>query len=175
MSEHRVESGRKDVRRADGGRRKSLPWLRRVPPAVWFFGALLLGWTIDRIRPVSLGLVTLESRLLIALILIVAAAALAGWAIATFHAVRTTILPFAKASTLVDTGPFRVSRNPLYVSLIMILVGFSFLLDSLWILLCAPLLFLALDRFVIPDEEASMRESFGEAFELYRGSVRRWL
>jgi protein-S-isoprenylcysteine O-methyltransferase Ste14 len=75
----------------------------------------------------------------------------------------------------VTSGPFRLSRNPLYVSLVATLAAFGILLDSAWHLPAAALLALALDRFVVREEERRLGELFGEAYAEYRARVRRWL
>jgi protein-S-isoprenylcysteine O-methyltransferase Ste14 len=156
----------------DAGRRRVL---ERVPPAVWFFGLLGASWGLERWRGLPLGWTTLAWQVATALSLFAGAAAFAAWAILLFRARRTTVLPFGTASSFVTSGPFRLSRNPLYVSLVVTLAAFGALLDSAWYLLGALLLALALDRFVIREEERRLRGLFGEEFARYAARVRRWL
>lgn len=155
---------------ADGG-----GILGRIPPAVWFFVLLCAGWGLDRWRPLPLGWTSLEWQVATALALFAGATAFAVWAILLFRARRTTVLPFGTASSLVTSGPFRLSRNPLYVSLVATQAAFGVLLDSAWYLLTALLLALALDRLVIREEERRLRELFADEFAAYAARVRRWL
>lgn len=149
--------------------------LRRVPPAVWFFALLGAAWGLEGRRALPLGDVPFGVRLAGAVALFAAAGALAAWSIVLFRAKRTTVVPFGTASALVTSGPFRLSRNPLYVSLVATLVAFGVLLGSAWYLLAAGLLAVALDRLVIREEERRLGELFGETYADYRARVRRWL
>lgn len=149
--------------------------LGRIPPALWFFALLFAGWGLDRLVPLPIPFPAFAWQLGPALGLFAAAALFAGWAIRLFAVKRTSLLPFSRASALLDTGPFRVSRNPLYVALVATLGAFGLLLASCWLLIAAALLALALDRFVIPPEEAALAEAFGERYAAYARRVRRWL
>ena len=98
-------------------------------------------------------------------------------AIAAFNSADTTINPVAidKASALVTAGPFRFTRNPMYVSMTALLFAWAAWLASPWTLL-GPLAFLAfITRFQIIPEERVMRLKFGADFAAYAGRVRRWL
>lgn len=105
------------------------------------------------------------------------AGVIGGRAFRAFASAGTTINPVAieTASSLVTTGIYRVSRNPMYVSLTTLLVALSLSLSNLW-LLVGPLFFaLYITRFQIVPEERVMSKKFGSAFEAYRKQVRRWL
>ena len=79
------------------------------------------------------------------------------------------------ASALLTSGPFRWTRNPLYLGLAILLACFGVLLDSAWMLSLTPVLVLLLDRLVIAREELRLRAQFGEEYEAYTRGVRRWL
>lgn len=149
--------------------------LGRIPPALWFFGFLLVGWGLDRFVPLPIPFPTFAWQVWPALVLFAAAALFAGWAMRLFAAKQTTLLPFSQASALLHTGPFRISRNPLYVALVATLFAFGLLLASFWLLMAAALLALALDWFVIRHEESALSETFGELYSEYARRVRRWL
>lgn len=149
--------------------------LGRVPPAAWFFALLLGGWGLDRLAPLPIPFPSVAWQLCPALILFVAAALFAASAVGRFFAQDTSLLPFSQASALLTTGPFRLSRNPLYVSLVATLLAFGLLLASVWFVLLAFVLLGALNRFVIPGEEAALLRTFGPAYTAYSRRVRRWL
>jgi protein-S-isoprenylcysteine O-methyltransferase Ste14 len=92
-----------------------------------------------------------------------------------FKQAGTTVKPFDRSSALVTTGPFRYSRNPMYVGLLAMLAGLWLLLGTLTPLVVPPVFFgLIRQRFVMVEERA-LALQFGAAYEDYRGKVRRWL
>lgn len=98
-------------------------------------------------------------------------------AIAAFSAAQTTINPVRidRASTLVTSGVFARSRNPMYVALTGLVAALSFALGNAW-LLAAPLLYAAyIGRYQILPEERAMAARFGADYTAYRQRVRRWL
>ena len=142
-------------------------------PPILFLGCLLSGWSMGFIRSLSLGLPNAARFGACALILL-AAVALGGWGLLTFKRMGTTPEPNGTASALLITGPFRFSRNPLYLALSATLIGFGLLLDSAWVLLWVPVLVLLLDRLVIAREEVRLRAQFGDDYLAYTRRVRRW-
>ncbi len=105
---------------------------------------------------------------------ILASLGLAGWGIATLWRAKTTVEPRRVPTRLVTAGPFRRSRNPLYLSQLLFLAGLG-LLGFPWLLPIAVPQAILLDRLVIPREERLLEACFGEAFGSYRKRVRRWL
>lgn len=108
-------------------------------------------------------------------LLALAALALALCCFVLFARRRTTILPGSQPSTLVVRGPYRLSRNPMYVSLVLSYIGLAGYLAVPWALVLLPLPWLALQRVLIPFEEARLRREFGASYEAYCQRVRRWL
>ncbi|MBT3069272.1 isoprenylcysteine carboxylmethyltransferase family protein [Rhodomicrobium sp. Az07] len=104
----------------------------------------------------------------------------AGFVIAMFAAremfrARTAILPGEKATALVQSGIFSLSRNPLYLTFMFFMVGLGLALANLWLILLAPLLLLYMQERVVKREEAYLAARFGPQFIEYRKRVRRWL
>lgn len=95
--------------------------------------------------------------------------------LALFIRVRTTLMPGGSASRLVTGGPFRISRNPMYLSLVLAYAGLALMLDLPWALAMLPVPVLVVDRVQIPFEEARMARLFGQQYLDYRARVRRWL
>jgi protein-S-isoprenylcysteine O-methyltransferase Ste14 len=98
-------------------------------------------------------------------------------AIRSFRRAGTTIDPVRidRASTLVTGGIYRVTRNPMYLSLALLLAAWALWLGGPWVWAGPILLVLWLDRFQIRPEERAMAMRFGEAYARYRSEVRRWL
>lgn len=103
------------------------------------------------------------------------AVALAG--VIEFRRARTTVDPMRpeRASALVSSGIYRVTRNPMYLGFALILVGWIVALRCLPALPIAAVFVLYLDRVQIPPEEAALQACFGSAFDEYASRVRRWL
>jgi protein-S-isoprenylcysteine O-methyltransferase Ste14 len=97
------------------------------------------------------------------------------WVSQVFEDAGTTTKPFHVSSVLVMDGPFRVSRNPMYLGMVVILVGVGLALRSLLPFVVVPMFALAIQwRFIVAEERALERD-FGEAYRDYRETVRRWL
>jgi protein-S-isoprenylcysteine O-methyltransferase Ste14 len=98
---------------------------------------------------------------------------LSGAATALRH--RTTLAPHHRVSELVTSGPFRISRNPMYTGHAVALVGTALWVGSWWPLIVTPLCMAATYRLVISAEEEYLARRFGQAYQHYRARVRRWL
>jgi protein-S-isoprenylcysteine O-methyltransferase Ste14 len=111
----------------------------------------------------------------IGLVLCVLFAVWNGWTLATMAASRTAILPGGSTRTILDRGPFRFSRNPLYVGLIILDLGLALLWPSAWALLLVPVGIALLYWGAIAPEERYLSAKFGAEYDAYRRRVRRWL
>lgn len=148
---------------------------RAIPPPVLFLSCLLAGWGLDSLHPISLGPSSVPVRLALAVPFFVLVAAIGAWAFGLFRRHETSISPWGDPSALITTGPYRFSRNPLYVAAVLTLFAFSVLLDSFWILIFVPILVLLLGILVIRHEEALLLLRFGERYLAYSARVRRWI
>lgn len=83
--------------------------------------------------------------------------------------------PYSGTTALVAHGPYRFSRNPMYVALVLIQIGVALTLDNLWILATLPAAVLVMHYGVIAREEAYLLRKFGVGYAEYLASVRRWL
>lgn len=92
-----------------------------------------------------------------------------------FRRVETTIYPYGRPSSLVLEGPYRFTRNPMYLGLAATMLGVGILVGTPAVLL-SPVAFVAIiDRRFIPREERALEAEFGAEFRAYRARVRRWL
>ena len=99
-------------------------------------------------------------------------------AIATLRALsraHTPVDPMKPTTALVTEGPFRYSRNPIYLALTLLYLGVAFLVNALWILLLVVPVLVVIRSGVIAREEAYLTRKFGEAYRQYTTQVRRWL
>ena len=88
---------------------------------------------------------------------------------------QTTIMPHRAASFLVTEGPFRFSRNPIYVSHVALIFGLGLFLGSPFTLLLTPVLAFGLTKLAIEPEERHLLEKFGDDYRSYMARTRRWL
>lgn len=145
-----------------------------VPPPALFFVILLIGVVIDYFRPLAFLPEVLSVQLLSALPFFGMAVAVGVWAFVTFRRCRTSPEFGAAVSALIQEGPYRFSRNPLYVALILVLAGFACALNNAWLAIGVPVLSAALDRLVVAREERFLTVLFGPDYAAYRTRVRRW-
>jgi protein-S-isoprenylcysteine O-methyltransferase Ste14 len=108
-------------------------------------------------------------------VLLAVGAALAVTCLVMFRKARTTTIPGQESSRLVTHGPYRFSRNPMYVSLTVVYLGEAAALGQLWPLVPLLLTLAYLHWTVIPYEEARLQQSFGATYDAYRARVRRWV
>ena len=153
------------------------PGVRFPPPTLFIAGfgiAWLLEMYVSRIRIVNARGSTAIFEILgvtcwgLGIILMV-------WGLVTFAMARTAILPMRPASRIVDHGPYRFTRNPMYVGMSLAYLGGAFVLNSVWALIFFPVVIALLSRLVITREERYLSSAFGEEYDSYRGRVRRWL
>ncbi|WP_372002259.1 methyltransferase [Tistrella mobilis] len=112
---------------------------------------------------------------LLGLVLLLAGIALPLMVSRLFRRVRTNINTFRDPDVMVADGPFRISRNPIYLGFALILLGAALLSGAAVALLPALAFVLITDRWYIPFEEARMSAQFGAAYDDYRRRTRRWL
>lgn len=92
-----------------------------------------------------------------------------------FRAKRTTVDPTRAPNALVTSGVYRVSRNPMYLGMLLLLAGCQLVMDSMAGLTVAVAFFFVMDRVVIPREEKVVEGVFGGAYAEYRKRTRRWI
>jgi len=88
---------------------------------------------------------------------------------------KTSLQPYEMPKQLIISGPFRKSRNPLYVGMMAAVVGAVVIMGSLSSFIAPPLFFVFIDRYVIPFEEAALVKMFGDEYLDYKNKVRRWV
>ena len=160
---------------APAPKRVAHPGVRFPPPTVFVVG-FLAGWLLHREWPVPLvsagrGPVAVGSGwALVALGL-----GFTAWGLVTFFRHRTAIMPHHPASRLVDTGPYRYSRNPMYVGMTTAYLGGVLVTNMFWPLLFLPLSLAALTILVIKREERYLQDAFAAEYAAYRKRTRRWL
>ena len=132
-----------------------------------------VGIGLERLLPMRFLPAIAES--LIAKPVLFAGIVLTAWSMFEFWRHGTSLDHSTPTTTLVTSGPFRFSRNPVYVGFVLLMLGFSMSFRSLWALLLITPATFAIQRLTVSREEAYLEQEFGEDYVLYRRSVRRWL
>jgi protein-S-isoprenylcysteine O-methyltransferase Ste14 len=145
----------------------------RFPPPLIYVAGFLIGYLLHRAVPLRLGSWPASGpigwALISAGVLLMASAAIA------FRRAGTTQLPTRPATTVVVSGPYRFTRNPMYVGWVIVYLGATLLTHTLWPLVLLPLVLVLMSRAVIAREERYLEAKFGDAYRTYRARVRRWL
>jgi protein-S-isoprenylcysteine O-methyltransferase Ste14 len=146
------------------------------PPAVPLV-AILLGVVLNRIWPIHLGFeLPAPTRYWVGgLIVVLAIQGLGYWAIRTMRGSGQSENPWKPTTEILDRGPFRFTRNPMYLQMLLACVGFAIILWNVWILVLTPLCAWALYRFAILPEEEYLERKFGDTYLSYKRRVRRWI
>ena len=149
--------------------------VRVFPPAVYLCG-LLAGFILQKfwpVRIVSSDLATPARFLGIALV--VCGFALAIWAVRTFRLSGTTPNPTQPTTALAFAGPYRFTRNPMYLGLGAMSAGIAVWANAVWPLVFVPVVLLVVQRIVIAPEERYLERKFGQEYVTFKTQVRRWL
>lgn len=147
----------------------------KIPPPVVAIVAAGAMWGVGLVTP--LIQVPAPVRLLAAALIAAVGLGTALAGVISFRRARTTVNPMKPemASSLVTTGIFQFTRNPMYVGLVFVLVAWGISLSSAWALI-GPFAFVAyISRFQIAPEERALSVMFGASYAAYKAKVRRWL
>lgn len=145
----------------------------RVLPPLLFLVVLVALLLVDRLVPLSLpgGAV----RVTAGAALVALGLALMAWAGRVMLGSHTTVNPWGSVSALVTSGPFRFTRNPIYLADLLVYLGVAIWVGTWWPLIAAPVLVVIVQWLVIGPEERYLTERFGGAYTAYRQRVRRWV
>ena len=146
------------------------------PPTMFFVVALGVALGLHESKPLPIFPVDAASwRTIVGWILVASGIAAFWWGMFTFARVGTGIMLERPARQLVDRGPYRFSRNPMYVGCVMTYAGIAALANTLWPLLLLPIVIALFVSFVIKREERYLQAEFGDVYDAYCRRVGRWL
>lgn len=143
-----------------------------APPLVflsYLIGALIVNWLIPFPTPWTFILRIVGGLMVIAGFL------LAGSAISQMRKVHTSPDPHQPVTAMVTNGPYRFTRNPIYLGFFLIYLGFTLLAGTLWGLIASPFLLWTITNAVIHAEEIYLEDKFKDQYTGYKSRVRRWI
>lgn len=144
------------------------------PPIAWLL-AIVAGVELNQLYPWGYMPFAGTPRVLAGLLVFAGGLALAGWSIRTMRIAGTRYETSQPTSAIIVAGPYRYSRNPIYTSMVLGIIGLAVALDNAWLLLALVPFYLTIRYGVIAREEAYLERKFGAEYSAYRQSVRRWL
>ena len=147
----------------------------RIPPPLLPLATILSGVALQQLMPIGLELPT-PGRYWIGGIIVVASVLVLGtWPAVLFRRSGQSPIPWQPTPSIIERGPYRFTRNPMYLMMVIACVGFAIILSNAWILVLTPLCALLLYRLAILPEEAYLERKFGEGYLSYKRRVRRWI
>ena len=145
----------------------------KFPPPLIFLISILIGVGLNRLRPMSFVPASLAMPIGIAFSAAAFILAFLGFRELKRH--QTSPRPDHPSSAVVTSGPYRFTRNPLYVSLSLLHLGIGLWTNILWVVLMLIPAWLVVTTQVIAREEAYLERAFGEDYLSYKRTVRRWI
>jgi protein-S-isoprenylcysteine O-methyltransferase Ste14 len=145
----------------------------KVPPPLFYIAGFMVGVGLELVFPIErppVVITVLGTVIGTALWL-----ALDGAAMLFFRRAGTSMVPMNPTTALVTTGPYRFTRNPMYLGMAFLYIAFALAFGVIWALVLLPVVIAAVDQLVIALEEAYLVRKFGQAYRDYMTQVRRWL
>jgi protein-S-isoprenylcysteine O-methyltransferase Ste14 len=148
----------------------------RFPPPLLFLAGFGAAWVLDRRLSFEIdGAGASPTQIAIGAVLLVSGLGLAIWGGQRLVRSRTSIRPDRAARALVADGPYRFTRNPMYVGMTFAYLGIAILTNLAWPVVMLPVVLITMSVAVIRREERHLHETFGGQFEAYCQRVHRWL
>ena len=146
---------------------------RRILPPVYFLVAIAVTVGLHYLAPI--GIILRPPATYLGVLLIAVGLGVVGWPAAAFGRVGTPIKPFEDSTHLVTGGMYRVSRNPMYLGMVVVLLGIAVLAGDISPFISIPIFVWLIQTNFIRHEEVLLEKTFGAEYREYKTGVRRWL
>jgi protein-S-isoprenylcysteine O-methyltransferase Ste14 len=146
-----------------------------VPPPLFYIITFLASLLIQKFVPLDTVFFYTTTAKIIGSVIIIAGLFFSFPSMRQFVKTKNTIVTIKPANSLQTTGIYSVTRNPMYISLLLFYTGLAFMIGNWWNIILLPLLFLFIQQYVIGREEKYLTRKFGNEYTDYRQRVRRWL
>ena len=145
-----------------------------IPPPVAWGLVIIAGLLLNRLVPLPFLPADLPA-IPLGVTVLVFALALGVWAVVTMTRAGSNVPTHRPSTTIVASGPYRLTRNPIYLGMFLVVTGLAIALDDLWLLLMLMPFAVVIRYGVVAREEAYLDRKFGDVYRGYRSRVRRWL
>jgi len=147
-----------------------------IKPPLLFLGGLAAGSLLSFVLPIGPRLASPNDlALAVGFTFVVIGFAIAVLSVRRFRLAGTSVVPGQPSTALIIEGPYRFTRNPIYIAFILAYFGLAIILTSLWVLLLLIPVVVVLQRGAVKPEENYLERQFGETYRKYKSRVPRWL
>lgn len=149
----------------------------RIPPPLAGILTVAIGYVLGRVFPLfaTFDLPTPDRYWAGGLFVAASIGVLGVWPIQLFKKSGQNPTPWSETPEIIVLGPYKFTRNPMYLMMLLVCLGFATILSESWILILTPVLAIALYHIAIKHEEAYLEEVFGDSYRDYKKLVRRWI
>ena len=149
----------------------------KFPPPILPIVTIVAGHILGRFMPIlsAYDLPTPERYWIGGTIAIAAGLILGVWPIRQFQQSGQDVTPWTPTPEIVIHGPYKFTRNPMYLMMILLCIGFAIILSDVWILILTPVCGWLIYHLAIRHEEVYLEEKFGDSYRAYKQRVRRWI
>jgi len=146
-----------------------------IPPPLLYVATFFTAVYLEKLVPLGKDFFLTTASKGIGILIIVVGLVFSFPALRQFLKTKNTVITIKAAHSLQTSGIYNISRNPMYVSLLLIYSGLSFILGNWWNLILLPVLILVVQEYVIKREEKYLDRRFGQSYLEYKTKVRRWI
>lgn len=145
------------------------------PPPLLYLAVFLVTIVIQRFIPLDNSFFGSTTAMVGSFLFVAAGFAFMLPAVLKFLQTKNTLIPVKPATSLQATGVYAVSRNPMYLGLLLIYIGVTFWIGNWWTFIFVPFLIVLINKLIIEKEERYLERAFGAPFTKYKKKVRRWI
>lgn len=147
----------------------------RFPPPLIPLATIAVGIGLQRWYPLEMGLPAPGRYWLGGFLAAGAVLTLGLWSVVLFRRSGQSELPWKPTPSILEEGPYRFTRNPMYLQMVLVCIGVATMMANAWILMLTPACAALLQRVAIRPEEAYLEAKFGDPYRSYMNRVRRWI
>lgn len=145
-----------------------------IPPPLIYVATFFVAIFMQKYAPLDRAFFHTTAARIIGIVAILGSLGFNFPALRQFFKTKNTVITVKPASSLQTTGIYSISRNPMYISLLLVYTGLSFLIGNWWNLILLPLLILIVQEYIIKREEKYLDRRFGQEYADYKTKVGRW-